>query len=57
MFVIIFASIVIGLSLATFTTGVVLEDKGVCCTGLVFTIFSSAVLALGFIVNKPHLCY
>lgn len=57
MFVIIFVSIVIGLSLAILITGVVIKDKGVCCIGLVFTIISSAVLSAGLIVNNPHLCY
>lgn len=57
MFVIIFVSIVIGLSLATLIIGVVIEKKEVCYAGLVFTLLSSAVLLVGLIVNHPHMCY
>lgn len=57
MFVIIFVSIVIGLSLAIFITGVVIEKKEACYAGLVFTLLSSAVLLVGLIVNHPHMCY
>ena len=57
VFMIIFISILIGMSLAILIIVLLEGDKRECVAGVIFTLLSSAGLAVGLIVNNPHVCY